>query len=64
MKIVVTGGAGYIGTHVCLELLAAQHEVIVIPKSTRTDRIRSNADVAAFTLSDADMAALDGLGIR
>ncbi len=41
-----------------------QHEVIVIPKSTRTDRIRSNADVAEFILSDADMSALDGLGIR
>ncbi|MCW2834905.1 MAG: Aldo/keto reductase [Nocardioides sp.] len=38
-----------------------RHEVIVIPKSTRADRIRSNADVAGFTLSDTDMAALDGL---
>jgi 2,5-diketo-D-gluconate reductase A len=41
-----------------------QHEVIVIPKSTHTDRIRSNADVAGFSLSDADMATLDGLGSR
>ncbi|GAA4377655.1 aldo/keto reductase [Nocardioides caricicola] len=38
-----------------------QHEVIVIPKSVHADRIRSNADVAGFELSDADMAALDGL---
>jgi 2,5-diketo-D-gluconate reductase A len=41
-----------------------QHEVIVIPKSTRAERIRSNADVADFQLSDDDMAALDALGRR
>lgn len=30
MKILVTGGAGYIGSHACLELLEAGYEVIVI----------------------------------
>lgn len=30
MKILVTGGAGYIGTHTVIELLAAGHEVFVI----------------------------------
>jgi 2,5-diketo-D-gluconate reductase A len=39
-----------------------QHEVVVIPKSERADRIRSNADVGDFRLSDDDMAALDALG--
>lgn len=29
MKILVTGGAGYIGTHTCVELLQANHEVVV-----------------------------------
>lgn len=28
-KILVTGGAGYIGSHTCLELLSAGHEVVV-----------------------------------
>ncbi len=39
-----------------------QHRVIVIPKSRNPKRIRSNADVAGFELSAADMAAIDGLG--
>lgn len=29
-KILVTGGAGYIGSHTCVELLEAGHEVVVI----------------------------------
>ena len=39
-----------------------QHGVIVIPKSVHADRIRSNADVAGFSLTDEDMAILDALG--
>ena len=30
MKVIVTGGAGYIGSHTCVELLQAGHEVLVI----------------------------------
>ena len=30
MKVLVAGGAGYIGSHICVELLQANHEVIVI----------------------------------
>ncbi|MBQ5952315.1 MAG: UDP-glucose 4-epimerase GalE [Lachnospiraceae bacterium] len=30
MKVLVTGGAGYIGSHTCLELLNRGHEVVVI----------------------------------
>ena len=39
-----------------------QHGFVVIPKSSSPDRIRSNADVGGFELSQDDMAALDGLG--
>jgi diketogulonate reductase-like aldo/keto reductase len=39
-----------------------QHGVVVIPKSVKPDRIRSNADVDAFSLTDEDMSALDALG--
>ena len=30
MNVLVTGGAGYIGSHVCVELLQSGHDVIVI----------------------------------
>lgn len=30
MRILVTGGAGYIGSHTCVELLNAGHEVVVL----------------------------------
>ena len=30
MKILVTGGAGYIGSHTCVELLEKGHEVVVV----------------------------------
>lgn len=30
MKILVTGGMGYIGSHTCVELIAAGHEVVVV----------------------------------
>jgi 2,5-diketo-D-gluconate reductase A len=38
-----------------------QHQVVVIPKSVDPERIRSNADVGGFTLTDEDMATLDTL---
>jgi len=36
-----------------------QHGNIVIPKSVHKDRIRSNADLYGFNLSETDMAAID-----
>ncbi|HEX4686809.1 MAG TPA: aldo/keto reductase [Nocardioides sp.] len=39
-----------------------QHQIVVIPKSVKAERIRSNADVADFSLTDDDMSALDALG--
>ncbi len=39
-----------------------QHGIVVIPRSSKPDRVRANADVGGFTLSDEQMAALDALG--
>jgi diketogulonate reductase-like aldo/keto reductase len=40
---------------------AVQHNAIVIPKSSRQERIRANAQIFDFELAAADMRALDGL---
>ena len=30
MTILVTGGAGYIGSHTCIELISAGYDVVVV----------------------------------
>lgn len=37
MNILVTGGAGYIGSHVCVELLRAGHQVVVLDDLSNAD---------------------------
>jgi methylglyoxal/glyoxal reductase len=40
---------------------ALQHRIVTIPKSTNPDRIRENADVFDFRLSEEEMARLDAM---
>ena len=52
-KILVTGGAGYIGSHTCIELLNAGHEVVVLDNlsnSSEEDLTR----VKALTAKELD----------
>lgn len=37
MRVLVTGGAGYIGSHTCVQLLEAGHEVFVIDDLSNSD---------------------------
>jgi 2,5-diketo-D-gluconate reductase A len=39
-----------------------QHGFVVIPRSSKPERVRANADVGGFSLSAEQMAALDALG--
>ena len=39
MKILVTGGAGYIGSHTCVELLNKGHEVVVLDNLSNSSEI-------------------------
>ncbi len=38
MKILVTGGAGYIGSHTCVELLSAGYEVVILDNLYNSSR--------------------------
>ena len=57
MKILVTGGAGYIGSHTCVELLKADHEVVVIDNLCNSSRI--SLDRVA-TISGRQVAFIEG----
>jgi UDP-glucose 4-epimerase len=68
MRVLVTGGAGYIGSHTCVELLAAGHDVVVIDnlsnsKETALTRVQEIAGKPlAFVNADLrDPPALDAL---
>jgi UDP-glucose 4-epimerase len=68
MRILVTGGAGYVGSHVALELLLAGHDVVIIDSldvgsRVSVDRLAEIAQAAPrFVQADLrDSAALDEL---
>ena len=65
-KILVTGGAGYIGSHTCIELLNAGHEVVVfdnLSNSCQESLIRvqelSNKSLSFIEADIRDADALD-----
>ena len=66
MKVLVTGGAGYIGSHTCVELLQAGHEAFVIDNLSNgheaaLDRIRliTNCELQFMNADIRDLNALD-----
>ena len=66
MKVLVTGGAGYIGSHTCVELLKAGHEVFVIDNLSNghevaLGRVRNitNCDLQFMNADIRDTNALD-----
>ena len=53
MKIMITGGAGFIGSHLCDEFVAQNDEVIVLTRvSTHTDRISHLLEKIIVEISD------------
>jgi UDP-glucose 4-epimerase len=39
MKILVTGGAGYIGSHTCVELLKRGYDVVVVDNLSNSSSV-------------------------
>ena len=63
MKVLVTGGAGYIGSHTCVELLNAGHEVVVIDnfvnsKPEALDNINVDAALERYAESLGESGAV------
>ncbi len=56
MNVLVTGGAGYIGSHAALRLLQDGHRVIIVDDLSRGRRGAINAlqDVAELQFLEAD----------
>ena len=66
MRVLVTGGAGYIGSHTCVELLEAGHEVFVIDNlcnghEAALERVRgiTNCELQFMNADIRDSNALD-----
>jgi len=62
MRILVTGGAGYIGSHACLELLQAGYEVIVVDSliNSKEEALRRVQELAGRSLSFHKIDLRDG----
>ena len=68
MPILVTGGAGYIGSHTCLELLQADYDVVVVDNlaNSKVEPLRRIQELTGKTLNFEeidlrDAAALDAV---
>lgn len=66
MRILVTGGAGYIGSHTCVELLEAGHEVAVIDnlsnsKATALERVQEISGRTLLEFLQADLRDREAL---
>ena len=66
MNILLTGGAGYIATHTCLELLKAGHSAVIVdnyvnsqPEAVRRLEELAGRPVPHITADVADRAAMD-----
>lgn len=67
MAILVTGGAGYIGSHTCIELLNANEDVVIVDNFSNSKpkvlEIIQNLTGNEFTFYEADLLNKDSLRV-
>lgn len=68
MRILLTGGAGYIGSHTAVELLNAGHEIIIGDNFSNSkieviERLKklTNKEIKVYNIDFTDFAAVDNL---
>jgi UDP-glucose 4-epimerase len=66
MHVIITGGAGYIGSHTCLELLNAGHQVTVIDNLCNSSResLRRVEELTGRSLAFFEVDLLDADKLR
>jgi UDP-glucose 4-epimerase len=66
MNILVTGGAGYIGSHTCIELIQAGHQVIVIDNlhNSKREAIRRIEEITSQPVTFYKLDLLDRPGME
>lgn len=66
MNILVTGGAGYIGSHTCVELLNTGHEVVVVDNlcNGKEESLRRVQEITGQTLTFYKVDLLDYDALR
>src|SRR4051812_6583849 len=57
MKVAITGGTGFIGSHLAQALTAEGHEVVLISRTRKITPSLSSAFVATIGLSDTNALA-------
>src|SRR4249919_3948163 len=59
MKVLVTGGAGFIGSHIADALLAANHDVLVLDdvSTGRRNNVPARANFVQGDIRDAELVA-------
>ena len=65
-KILVTGGAGYIGSHTCVELINAGYEVLVLDNfcNSKPESLKRIQKITGQSLSYIDLDVRDKDGLR
>ena len=66
MAILVTGGAGYIGSHTCVELLNAGKEIVVLDNfvNSKPEALKRISDITGKSFKSYEVDLLDRDGVR